>query len=328
MVERGAQENPASTRFLLLAASLAVLVWLHDDIFGLLMLATVLIYATACIGLTIQMGYVGLSNFAAAAFMGTGAYTAAMLGSKHWLPAPLLLVAAGAMSALVGLVLILPVLRTRGHYAALTTLAFGVMFTAFLNASDLLGGPQGLKLPGLNLFGWDFSQDLVIGGLHIGFYGNYVILAAALAAFAGLLAGLIDRSWIGVWLDAVRLDETASAVFGIRIALWKVLAFTLGNFLMGVAGAIYAEMMAFIAPVNFVLSDSLVLISIVLLGGTGNRWGVLPACMLVVLLPEKLQVIQEYRLLIYAVAVILLLVLRPSGLLPRRTRNLAMEGGS
>lgn len=323
--ERGAQENPTTLRLALVAAAVGVLIFLRDDTFGLLMLATVLVYVTVCLGLTIQLGFVGLSNFAAAAFMGTGGYTAAMLERLGWVPAPVMLVAAGVMAVVIGSVLILPVLRTRGHYAALTTLAFGVMFTVFLEANDALGGPQGVKLAGLSLFGWNFADDIHIGGLVIGFYANYVILAAVTAALAGLLVGLVDRSWIGVWFDAVRLDETASAVFGVEIAWWKVLAFTMGNFLMGVAGAIYAEMTAFIAPVNFLLGDSLMMISIVILGGLGNRWGVLPAALLVVLLPEKLQFIQEYRLLLYALAVIFILVARPAGLLPRRARRLATE---
>lgn len=323
--EAGASENPATLRFALVAAAIGVLIFLRDDTFGLLMLTTVLVYVTICLGLTIQMGYAGLSNFAAAAFSGTGGYTVAMLDRTGVVPAPFMLLAGGLMAVVVGSVLILPVLRTRGHYAALTTLAFGVMFTVFLDASDALGGPQGVKLTGLSLFGWDFANDIHVGGLVIGFYANYVILAAVVAALAGLLVGLLDRSWIGVWLDVVRLDETAGAVFGVRVAFWKVLAFTLGNFLIGVAGGIYAETTAFIAPVNFQLGDSLMMVSIVILGGIGNRWGVLPAALLVVLLPEKLQFIQEYRLLLYALAVIFILVARPSGLLPRRSRRLATE---
>lgn len=324
-VERGASENPNVLRLAMVVAAAGVLLFLRNDTFGMLMLATALVYVTVCLGLTIQMGFAGLSNFAAAAFMGTGGYTVAMLDRLGWVPAPLMLFAAGVMAAVVGSILILPVLRTRGHYAALTTLAFGVMFTVFLDASDALGGPQGVKLQGLSFLGWSFANDIRIGGIVIGFYANYVILAAVVAAAAGLLVGLLDRSWIGVWFDAIRLDETASAVFGLKIARWKVLAFTLGNFLMGVAGAVYAQMTAFIAPVNFQLGDSLVMVSIVILGGIGNRWGVLPAALLVVLLPEKLQFIQEYRLLLYALAVIAILVIRPAGLLPRRARRLSPE---
>ena len=126
----------------------------------------------------------------------------------------------------------------------------------------------------------------------------------------------------------VRLDETAAAVFGLRIGYWKILAFTLGNFLAGLMGAIYAKMTGFIAPSNFTFGDSLVMVSIVILGGIGNRWGVLPAALIVVLLPEKLQFIQEYRLLLYAILVIVILIMRPDGLVARRVRTLRMGAHS
>jgi ABC-type branched-subunit amino acid transport system permease subunit len=326
--EAAASKNPWLLRGLITLAAVGVLYVLRDDNYGLLMVATVLIYATICIGLTIQMGYAGLTNFAAAAFVGTGGYTAAMLGQKGGLPDPLVLVCGGLISVFIGSLLILPVLRTRGHYAALTTLAFGVLFNVFLDANELLGGPQGLKIPGINLFGWNFSNDLQILGITFSFYANYVILTGALTALAMILAGLLGKSWIGVWLDVVRLDETAAAVFGLRIGYWKILAFTLGNFLAGLMGAIYAKMTGFIAPSNFTFGDSLVMVSIVILGGIGNRWGVLPAALIVVLLPEKLQFIQEYRLLLYAILVIVILIMRPDGLVARRVRTLRMEAHS
>jgi ABC-type branched-subunit amino acid transport system permease subunit len=326
--EAAASENPWLLRGLVLIAAMAVLFVLRDDNFGLLMVATVLIYATVCIGLTIQMGYTGLTNFAAAAFVGTGGYTAAMLGQKGGLPDIVVLISGGLIAVFIGSLLILPVLRTRGHYAALTTLAFGVMFTVFLDANELLGGPQGLKIPGINLFGWNFSDDLHIAGYTFSFYVNYVILTGAVTALTMVLTGLLDRSWIGVWLDVVRLDETAASVFGLKVGRWKVLAFTLGNFLAGLMGAIYAKMTGFIAPSNFTFGDSLVMVSIVILGGIGNRWGVLPAALIVVLLPEKLQFIQEYRLLLYALVVIVILVVQPDGLVARRVRTLRMEARS
>jgi ABC-type branched-subunit amino acid transport system permease subunit len=322
--EAAASEYPWLVRSLIVVASAAVLLVLKDDNFGLLMVATVLIYVTVCIGLTIQMGYAGLTNFAAAAFVGVGGYTAALLSRAGGVPDIVVLIAGGAVAVAIGSLLVFPVLRTRGHYAALTTLAFGVMFNVFLDANEMLGGPQGLKIPGINLFGWDFSQDVHLAGVTFSFYVNYVVLTGALAALAMVLADLIDRSWIGIWLDAVRLDETAASVFGLRIGWWKVLAFTLGNFLAGIMGAVYAKMTGFIAPNNFTLGDSLMMVSIVILGGIGNRWGVLPAALIVVLLPEKLQFIQEYRLLLYALLVVIILVARPDGLVARRTRLLRL----
>jgi ABC-type branched-subunit amino acid transport system permease subunit len=187
--------------------------------------------------------------------------------------------------------------------------------------NDALGGPQGLKVPGMQVLGWSFNDPLRLAGIEGSFYLNYVLLSVPLAALAFLAVKRLERSWIGLSFDAIRLDETAAAVSGIDIARWKILAFVLGNLLAGMAGAIYAMMTGFIAPNNFTFADSLILVSIVILGGLGNPLGVFVAALLLLVLPEKLQVIQEYRFLLYAVLVILILLFRPQGLLPRGPRQ-------
>ncbi|MEK7245743.1 MAG: branched-chain amino acid ABC transporter permease [Pseudomonadota bacterium] len=303
-----------------IAGMLVLLAVFHEEHFPLLMTATVLLYLVACLGLNIQFGYAGVLNFAAAAFFGVGGYTAAVLVRHTGIPHPIVLLIGGAMAALIGLVLVLPVLRTRGHYAAVITIAFAILFRTFLEVNDALGGPQGLKLPALQIFGWNFNRNFEIAGIGLSFYVNYVLLALALAAVAFALTRRLERSWIGLTLDAVRLDETAAACFGVNLARWKALSFTLGNFMAGVAGAVYALMLGFIAPSNFTFGDSLIMVSIVLLGGIGNPWGVVLASAIVVVLPEKLQLIQEYRFILYATMVILVLLFRPEGLLPRRLR--------
>lgn len=300
---------------------LIVLALFHDQHFPLLMLASVLLYIVVCLGLNIQFGYAGVVNFAGAAFFGIGCYTAAVLTNHTALPHPAVVLVGGLMAAGIGSLLILPVLRTYGHYAALITIAFGILFRVFLEVNDALGGPQGMKIPGMEIFGWKLNDSLQFGETQISFYANYVMLALAMAAVAFALVRRLERSWIGLALDAVRLDETASAAFGIDVARWKITAFTLGNFLAGLAGSVYAMMTGFVAPNSFTFGDSLILVSIVLLGGIGNPWGLTVATAIVVMLPEKLQFIQEYRLLLYAGLVILILLFRPGGLMPRQVRN-------
>lgn len=328
-VEQAAATRPRMAITLILAATVAVAGALYDSHFALLMLATVALFITVCLGLTIQFGYAGIVNFAGAAFFGIGCYATAVLTTHTAFPHLLVIVFSGLVAALIGSVLILPILRTRGHYAALITIAFGILFKTFLEVNDTLGGPQGLKVPPMTLFGWSFNDPIRIGAsFEASFYLNYALLAVALAAFAYVMVRRLEESWMGLSFDAVRLDETAAAVFGIGVARWKILAFTLGNLLAGMAGAVYAMMTGFIAPTSFTFGDSLILVSIVILGGLGNALGVIPAALLLLVLPEKLQMIQEYRFLLYALLVIAILLFRPQGLLPRRLRAYFSERGA
>jgi ABC-type branched-subunit amino acid transport system permease subunit len=302
-------------------AALALIALFGEDHFALLMIATVLLYGVACLGLTIQFGYAGVVNFSGAAFFGVGGYTAAVLATHAGLPHLLILALGGVFAGVLGSLLVLPLLRTRGHYAALITVAFAILFKTFLEVNDALGGPQGLKVPGLRILGWSFNDNLELeGGVELSFYLGYALLSLALTVAAYVLVRRLERSWLGLSLDAVRIDETAAAVFGFEVARWKIFAFTLGNVLAGIAGALYAMMTGFVAPASFTLAESLIMVSIVILGGMGNPVGVLAAAALVLVLPEKLQVIQEYRFLLFSLFVILVLLFRPEGLLPRRLR--------
>jgi len=300
---------------------LIVAIWFHEEHFVLLMLTTALILMVAALGLTVQFGYAGVVNFAGAAFLGIGCYTAAVLTKYTSVPPLLTLPLGGVVAALIGSILIFPVLRTRGHYAALVTIAFGILFKTFIEVNDTLGGPQRMSVGAFALPGWAFNDPIKIGTFEASFYFAYVLAALALLVLAFALVRRLERSWIGLSLDAIRLDEVASACYGLDIARWKVFAFTLGNFLVGCAGALYGHVLGFIAPNNFTFGDSLVLVSIILLGGIGNPWGVVAAAAFVVMLPEKFQVIQEYRFALYAGLVILVLLFRPEGLLPRRLRD-------
>ncbi|MDB5996404.1 MAG: livM3 [Pseudomonas sp.] len=300
---------------------LVLLAVFHEDHFALLLLATVLIYSVACLGLNVQFGYAGIVNFAGAAFFGIGSYTAAMLALHSGVPDLLAILIAGLMAAALGSLLILPVLRTRGHYAALVTIAFGILFRTFMEVNDTFGGPQGVRIPSMTLFGRDLGESLEWGDSEISFYANFVILALILCSLAFWLVRRLERSWLGVSMDMVRTDEVSASAFGIRIARTKVMAFVFGNFLIGVAGASYGLMTGYVAPNNFTFGDSLILVSIVILGGIGNPWGIIPAVAIVMILPEKLQSIQEYRFLLYGLLVIAILLFRPQGLLPRQVRK-------
>ena len=319
-IEQAAAARPGLARLWSLGGALALIAIFHEQHFILLMICAVLLYTTACLGLTLQFGFSGVANFAGAAFFGIGSYATAVMATHTAIPHLLIIVLSGVMAALIGSLLILPVLRTRGHYAALVTIAFGILFKTFIEVNDVLGGPQGLQVPGMTLFGYAFNEGFTLFGIDFSFYFHYALLSLAIMAGVFVIVKALERSWVGLSMDVVRTDETAAATFGLHIARWKVVAFMLGNFFAGIAGSVYGMVTSFVAPNNFTFADSLLMLSIVILGGLGNPIGLIPAALIVLVLPEKLQFIQEYRYLFYGALVIAILLFRPDGLLPRKTR--------
>ena len=314
-------ENENLSNALAVLVTLALIVIFYDDHYVLFILCTILLYSVTVLGLNIQLGYAGLINFSGAAFFGVGGYTAAVLSQYHSIPPILTLVIGGIIAAIVGSILLLPILRTSGHYSALVTLAFALLFKVFLDVNDSLGGAQGVDVGSFTLFGWDFGNDITIGSYDVSFYVPYVLASLVMLCVVFFFVRRIERSWIGLCLDSVRIDEVSSSCFGINIVRWKIVAFTIGNFVAGLSGALYASILGYISPANFSFGDSLMFLSILLLGGIGNLWGTIIAPAIVVVLPEKFQVIQEYRLFIYSTLVLLMIVYRPVGLLPRKTRT-------
>ena len=306
--------------FAALVSAVVVAGYFHDEHFVLLLVVTVLLMTVATLGLNIQFGFAGVLNFAGASFFGIGAYTSAVLNGTGF-PSILVPLVGGVASALVGCMLLLPVLRTRGHYAAVVTIAFALLFKTFLEVNDVLGGPQGLQVKGMTFLGWSFNDNVEIGPVTFSFYWSYFIVSLALLALAFVLVRRLERSWIGLNLDALRLDETAAACFGLSITRWKITAFLIGNVLIGVAGALFGMVGGFVGPNNYSFADSLILVSILLLGGIGNPWGLIVGTFIVIVVPEKLQTIQEYRFLLFALLVIGVLLFRPEGLLPRTVRR-------
>jgi ABC-type branched-subunit amino acid transport system permease subunit len=315
-----AAHEDALGAFAILAAIVLGL-YFHEDHFVLLLVITVMLYTVATLGLNIQFGYAGVLNFAGASFFGIGAYTSAVLNAHTAIPHLLVLLIGGVLAALIGSLLLLPVLRTRGHYAAVVTIAFALLLKTFLEVNDVLGGPQGMQVPGMKILGWSFNDNIELGPITLSFYMNYFVIALALLVAAFILVRRLERSWIGLNLDAIRLDETAARCFGLDVARWKITAFVTGNFLIGIAGALFGMVGSFVAPNNYTFADSLILVSILLLGGIGNPWGLIVATIIVVVVPEKLQTIQEYRFLLYATLVVAVLLFRPEGLLPRPVRR-------
>lgn len=313
------RDNERAMDVLSIVAVLILAAGFHNNSFILFLLTTVLINIIACLGLNLQFGYAGMLNFAGAAMLGVGGYTAALLG-QNAIPPILLLPMGGLFAAVIGSILLPPMLRTQGHYSAVVTIAFNLLFTTFLEVYSGFGGTQGLPVQSMTLFGLDFNDGWTFNGFEVAFYANYFVLGVVLTVIVAAVVRRMERSWIGLSLDAVRLDETSARCFGVNIALWKAVAFIGGNFIIGLAGTFYALMLGYIAPTNFTFGDSLILVTIIILGGLGSIWGVIVTAAIVIILPEKLQAIQEYRFLLYAIVVTFVLLFQPGGLLPRAPR--------
>lgn len=284
------------------------------------------LFALIGLGLNLQLGTTGLINLAGAAFYGVGAYTVALLTAGSRLPVGVALLFAPLMSALVGVLLFVPILKTRGHYLALVTIAFGFIFTLVVNNLEWTGGPQGIKnIPTLSVGDFFFTKPLRIFGLSLPYHATFFWLIVAITGAVAFLLSRLHNSWFGLMFNTIRDDELAAKCFGVDAAWWRLLSFSLGNLIMGLAGALYAVMVGYIAPANFTFGDSLIMVGIVILGGMDSIPGVLAGAALLIVLPEKFRFLQDYRLMIYGAAIVVMLLFRPKGLLPVQVRRYGLE---
>lgn len=285
--------------------------------YWLFVIINAIMFIIACLGLNLQLGSTGMMNLAGAAFMAFGAYTAGLLALNAGWPSWATLLAGAVVTGLFSIILFIPVLKTKGHYLALVTIAFQFMVVILVENVEFTGGPQGLKnIPFLTFFGYSFNDAINLGFITLHKYSNYYYLVLALAAIVAIVCQRIYKSWVGVTAATIRDDEVAARTNGVRVNFWKLVIFVLGNCFIGLAGAFFAHLIGFISPPNFVFDRSLVMVSIVILGGMDNVFGIILGSILLVTLPEKLRVIQEYRFLIYGLLLIIMLIFKPKGLLP------------
>ena len=301
----------------------------------------VLIFGAAALGLNIVVGLTGLLDLGYVAFLGVGAYSAAQVsGSLYsrfthdalpfWAAVPL-----GIGVALVaGVVIGAPTLRLEGDYLAIVTLGFGEIFRITANnlngvsGPELTNGPNGVPgVPELKLFGYDFGQPHRVLGVTLGRFGNYYLLLLAVIAVIALIFVHVGDSRIGRAWVAIREDEKAASAMGINPFRLKLLAFALGASLAGLAGTVQAHVTTTVTPDQYQFSgtappNSAFLLAAVVLGGMGTIGGPLLGAALLYLVPEKLQFFQDKQLLLFAVTLIVMMRLRPEGLVANRRRRL------
>ena len=298
---------------------------------GAIDLATLtLIYIMLGLGLNVVVGLAGLLDLGYVGFYAVGAYSYALLntyfGLSFWECLPI----AGLLAATFGFLLGFPVLRLRGDYLAIVTLGFGEIIRILLNnMTTLTGGPNGISgIPKPTLGGLEFNRTVKDGGFGtfhdffgIAYNANHkviflylmalVLVVATLFVINRLLRMPLGRAW-----EALREDEIACKSLGLNPTIIKLTAFTIGACFAGFAGSFFASRQGFISPESFVFIESAIVLAIVVLGGMGSQIGVVLAAIVMTVLPELAREFNEYRMLMFGLLMVFMMIWRPQGLLP------------
>ncbi|WP_061242913.1 high-affinity branched-chain amino acid ABC transporter permease LivM [Ectopseudomonas composti] len=331
---------PSTQRWIILAMVMVALVWPFFASRGAVDIATlILIYVMLGLGLNIVVGLAGLLDLGYVGFYAVGAYSYAILshyfGLSFWMCLPI----AGMMAALFGFLLGFPVLRLRGDYLAIVTLGFGEIIRILLrNLTDLTGGPNGLSIANENkptLFGLSFERRVPAdmptfhGYFEIAYNSQYKVIFLYLIALLLVLLTLflvnrLLRMPIGRAWEALREDEIACRALGLNPTVIKLSAFTIGASLAGFAGSFFAARQGLVTPESFTFIESAMILAIVVLGGMGSQLGVILAAIVMVMLQEMRE-LSEYRMLIFGLVMIFMMIWRPQGLLPMQRPHLELK---
>lgn len=270
------------------------------------------LYALLALSLNVILGQAGIFHMGHAAFYAVGAYVTAILNTHFGVPILWLLPVAGAAAALFALVVARPIIHLRGDYLLIVTIGIvEIVRIALINdVGGLTGGANGIfGISRPEFFGYKISKGVQFYYLIWGMVGASVLLFARLA-----------RSRFGRALNYIKEDETAAAGSGINISHYKLMAFVLGAFWAGMAGTLYAAKMTIIAPESFSFLESVVVFAVVILSG-GSQVGVLISTFLFIGLPEVLRELSGARMLVFGLAMMVMMVWRPQGLLPPLPRR-------
>jgi branched-chain amino acid transport system permease protein len=300
-------------------ALLAPLLAPNDYIMGVI--ARICLYAVLALGLNVVVGFAGLLDIGYVAFFGIGSYVYAFLASPHFgihLPFLVALPIVVATTAVSGVVIGAPTLRVRGDYLAMVTLGFGeIVYLLLVNLDrpiDITGGPSGI-------IGVDPPS---FAGLTPASNAEYYFLFLAFLALAVLISMRLRDSRIGWAWQAIREDEVAAQAMGVNVFVAKLQAFAIGASFAGVGGCLLASWQHSVFPANFMFTESINILAMVILGGMGNLLGVILGAVLIVALPEVFREFEEYRLLAFGLMLMVLMVFRPQGLLTFRGRRQAL----
>jgi branched-chain amino acid transport system permease protein len=340
------RNNPKAARAVVIAIMLlAPIVALMCGNTWVRILDFALLYVMLALGLNLVVGFAGLLDLGYIAFYGVGAYTWAFLASPHFglhFPFFVVLPLGAAFAACAGIILGFPVLRLRGDYLAIVTLGFGEIVRIFLNnlnyPVNVTNGPQGINmLDTLSIFGWDVTRPIEITeSFHISPLLSFYYIFLLFVILSVIIIRRLQISRIGRGWAAIRDDELAAKAIGINTRNMKLLAFSLGATFGGVAGGLFGCFQGFVSPESFSLMESIAILTMVVFGGMGNLGGVIVGAVALSLLPEVLRGValpiqqslfgqvlldpEVLRMLLLSLAMILMMLLRPAGLLPAHAR--------
>lgn len=320
------------------------------------------LYVLLALGLNIVVGFAGLLDLGYIAFYAVGAYVYALLASPHLteqfpalarafpgglhVPIWAVLPIGAGLAAVFGILLGAPVLKLRGDYLAIVTLGFGEIIRIFLNNLDaplnITNGPAGITMiEPVRVAGLDLSHAVTVAGLRVSSLVMYYYLLAALALLAVIVCLRLQDSRLGRAWMAIREDEVAARTMGINVRNVKLLAFSLGATFGGVSGGMFAAFQGFVSPESFSLMESIIVLSMIVLGGLGHIPGVVLGAVMLAMLPEALRhtavpvqmwvfgrvVIgpEVLRMMVYGLAMVGMMLYRPRGLWPAPQHGLRAE---
>lgn len=292
------------------------------------MATQIAIIAATVVGLNLLVGFAGQISLGHAGFFGIGAYfSAVMTGSYNWSPVPTLLLAA-VLVGLIAWVVGRPILKLKGHYLSMATLAMGFIIAIIINNEGwLTGGPDGMPVPSMSIFGWELSSfnSYSLLGMDISGYTAWYLFAGALLLLAVWLAQNIIDSPIGRALRSVHGSEVAARVVGVDTARYKSLVFVISAVYASVMGSVYAHFTGFITPAIASFEHSIVLITMVVLGGMASTFGVILGAAVLKLLPQVLADFQELEMMMFGLILMLTMIFMPKGLLPTIQKFIAKK---
>lgn len=280
----------------------------------------VMLYICLGLGLNVVVGLAGMLDLGYIAFYGVGAYTYALLNTIYGMAFWVCLPFAAVFACIAGCIVGYPTLRMRGDYLAIVTLGFGEIIRIILNNwMDLTNGPNGIL--GIDRIGWFrfvFENGVTFETIWVKKLQLFYYFSLALAILVAIGVNRLNFSRVGRAWESIREDETAAGLMGVNTFIYKLLAYAMGAFFAGLAGAFFAARMKFVSPESFTFLESAMVLCMVVLGGMGSIPGIILGVVALIALPEVFREFESYRMLVFGSTMIIMMLFRPAGLIPAK----------